>query len=533
MLETVSKKAELEEGSEAVRQILREIYRSRKISTKELSHRTQLPIPVTAAVRRELEKAGLLTRNGGASLTTNGERFVREQLGFVYPQRLICPTCNGRRVEVPNEFSSILEKLTKHLSSRPRPLPWLDQAHGTPETALLRALFMLERGDVEGRRIVFLGDDDLTSIAVGLLRAAEKIVIVDVDARLIEAVQSISAKEDLQITTLKSDLREPLPERLRHKYDVVFTDPPYTITGLTLFISRGVEALQRRTGAVVYLAFAHQSPRRMVIMQRILNRMGLAIVEQTPRFNKYIGAEMFANTTSLLRLVTSEKVKPLVTGTYLGKLYTGEITQTTRTYQCSCGQRTEVGSTENIRTIEELKTKGCSKCGKTKGFKLMSKAKSKETLRSSLILRSFEWRDFPAILEFEKQIAIKSFPEAPILDLEYHKQKLEKAIKRKTENLKVAVLNDEIVGWLWLKTEKDRNTNEKFGYVKSIFVEPSHRHQGFGTELMQAAERYFLSRGIRRTDLIVSAANYEGELFFELMAFERQHSTMRKTLGKQ
>jgi ribosomal protein S18 acetylase RimI-like enzyme len=97
----------------------------------------------------------------------------------------------------------------------------------------------------------------------------------------------------------------------------------------------------------------------------------------------------------------------------------------------------------------------------------------------------------------------------------------------------VAVLNDEVVGWLWLRTEKDRNTSEKFGYIKSIFVEPSYRHLGFGTELMRVAERYFLSRGIRRTDLIVSAANYDGELFFEEIAFERQHSTMRKTLGKQ
>ena len=99
LLETVSKKAKLEEGGEAVRQILREIYRSRRISTKKLAHQTQLPIPVTAAARRELEKAGLLTRNGGASLTTNGEKFVKEQLGFVYPQKLICSTCKGRMVE--------------------------------------------------------------------------------------------------------------------------------------------------------------------------------------------------------------------------------------------------------------------------------------------------------------------------------------------------------------------------------------------------------------------------------------------------
>ncbi len=530
LLEDVSRKADLEEGDEAVRQILREIYRNRKISTKDLAFQTQLPIPVTAAVRRELEKQGLLTRNGGASLTTTGEKFVREKLGFVYSQRLLCPTCNGRRVEIPEEFRPIIEKLSKYSSLRPRSLSWLDQAHGTPETAMLRALFMLERGDVEGRKVVFLGDDDLTSIAVGLLGVAEKIVALDVDGRLIRTIRSISEKENLQITPIQSDLKEPLPDILHHKFDVVFTDPPYTIPGLTLFISRGVEALQKRQGAVVYLAFAHQSPKKMVTMQRILNKMGLAIVEQIPRFNTYRGAEMFANTTSLLRLLTNEKAKPLVTGTYRGKLYTGEITQTIRTYQCLCGEFTAVGSTEDIRTIEELKAEGCPKCGRTKGFKLVDKTKSKDNLKKNLILRNFQWRDFQTILEFERQIAQRSFPEAPILDSEYHKQKLERAIKRKTENLKVAVLDNQIVGWLWLRTEKDRNTGEKFGYIKSIFVKPSYRHLGFGTELMREVERYFMSRGTHRTDLIVSASNYDGELFFEEMAFERQHSTMRKLL---
>ncbi len=533
LLKIISEKSELEEGEEAVRKILREVFRSQKISTKELAYLTNLPVPVTAAVRRELENKGLLARNGGAFLTEKGEKFVKEQLGLIYPQKFICPTCQGRSIQIPDEFTPVLESLRKHLSTRPKPLPWLDQTHGTPETALLRTLFMLEKGGIEGRKIIFLGDDDFTSIAVGLLKTAKEIKVVDVDPRLLDTIQLISEKENLHIDCAEFDLRKSFPQNLQHKYDVVFTDPPYTIAGLTLFVSRGIAALQKRKGASIFLAFAHQSPKKMLAVQKALNSMGLVIAEQLPRFNIYEGAEMFANTTFLAHLETTEKTKPLVTGVFGNKLYTGEITKTIRTYQCRCGEKVKVGATETFRTVEELKTRGCPKCGKTKGFKLIKKQKLKKVLTERLMLRNFKWKDFPTILEFEREIARKSFPEAPILDEEYHRQKLEKAIEREPNMLKVALLDNDIVGWLWLRTEKDRNTNEKFGYIKTIIVKLEHRHQGFGRKLIEAAKQYFLNKGIRRMDLIASATNYDAASFFEEVGFEREHSTMRKRLKNE
>jgi len=154
-------------------------------------------------------------------------------------------------------------------------------------------------------------------------------------------------------------------------------------------------------------------------------------------------------------------------------------------------------------------------------------------LTERLVLRNFAWADFSAILAFEREIAIKSFPEAPILNEEYHRQKLERTMRTAAGGLKVALLDDEIVGWLWLRTEKDRSTNEKFGYIKTIIVEPEHRHQGFGRMLMKAAEIYFLKKGIQRIDLIVSNNNHSAALFFEEVGFEREHSTMRKKLKNE
>lgn len=530
-LRIISERAKLKEGREGVRKIFQEIYRSRKVGTKELAHLTKLPIPVTAAVRRELEKEGMLAREGGAVLTEKGETFAKKQLGLTYTQRQTCSTCQGKGVGITDLFKPMLKELREYLNKRPRAVTWLDQTHGTAETALLRALFMLDRGSVEGRKIVFLGDDDFTSIAVGLLKAAKEITVVDVDPRLIRTIDEISKQENLGINCVEHDLREILPRHLVSRYDIVFTDPPYTTSGLALFVSRGLSALRRRNGASVYLAYAHQPPKEMLKVQKTLNKMGLYIVEHIPSFNRYEGAEMFANTTSIMRLETTEEMRPLITGSFVDKLYTGEINETCRIYRCSCGLQIKVGSAEKIRTVEELKRIGCPKCSKKRGFKLFKKRKLKDRLLQGFRLREFRKDDYASILEFEMEIAVKSFPEAPILSEDYHKQKLERTVMKAPDSLKVAVLNDEVVGWLWLRTERDRSTNERFGYIKSIIVKPQYRHQGLGMRLLEAAEKYFLDLGIDRVDLIVSETNFGAALFFEDAGFQRKHSTMRKRIN--
>ena len=373
LLESISERTHLPEGEEAVRRILREVYRHGRIGTKDLAYATRLPLPIVAAVRRELEKAGLLARKGGATLTDEGEDYVKSVLGISMAETFVCSSCSGKKISIGHPYSSILRKLEEYSRLRPRPYTWLDQAFATPQTSVLRALFMLEEGDVEGRSILFLGDDDLTSVATGLLRAARKITVIDVDERLIDLIQDISDREELGIECVLHDLRNALPVEMISGYDVVFTDPPYTIQGLRLFVSRGIEALSKVKCRSIYLAFAHKPPKEMLRLQMAINEMGLVIKELIPRFNMYEGAEMFANTTFLARLETTGETRSSITGRFEGKLYTGEVSPTVRIYKCKCGEEMEVGAGRRFRTVELLKSEGCPSCGRRKGFRLLRK----------------------------------------------------------------------------------------------------------------------------------------------------------------
>jgi predicted methyltransferase len=370
----VATRMNLKEGEEAVRRILREVYRRGKVGTKDLARATRLPIPVAAAIRRELEKGGIVARKGGATLTEAGKKYVEENLGMT-KLRLISSGRQGERTPLTGEHEAILVKLREHANKRPAPLPQLDQAHATPETALRRALYMLEKGDLAGRAVLFLGDDDLTSVAAGLLGVARRLTVVDVDERLLDTINEISEMEELGIECVHHDLREPLPEGFAGEFDTFFTDPPYTSQGLRLFLSRGVQALRSRKTANVYVAFADKPPLEMLEVHRAILGMGLFVEELLPRFNEYEGAEIFANTTFLARLTATEEAEPAMRGAFQGEMYTGEVRPTLRVYRCRCGEEIEVGTGREYTTVEELKSRGCPGCGSKEGFRLRKRVR--------------------------------------------------------------------------------------------------------------------------------------------------------------
>jgi len=371
-LREISSRMRLKEGEEAVRRVLREIYLHGKIGTKDLARAARLPTPVTAAIRRELEKGGLVVRRGGAVLTEAGEKYARDILGMIKEDKPKSPSTEDKVAFSP-EHETVLERLREHSRKRPRVDTSLDQAYATPETALRRALYMLREGDLGGRRILFLGDDDLTSVAAALLGGADAITALDIDGRLLAVIKEISDEEGLDIECVLHDLRNPLPEGLRGTFDTFFTDPPYTLPGLRLFLSRGLEAIRPRKTAGVYLAFADKPPLEMLKIHRAINEMGLFVGELIPRFNEYEGAEVLAGTTTQMRLITTEESRPALRGKFTGRIYTGELRPLLRIYRCRCGKETRVGSSESFTTIEELKAKGCPSCGATEGFRLKSR----------------------------------------------------------------------------------------------------------------------------------------------------------------
>ena len=290
-----------------------------------VSHRVGLPLPVVSAVRKELEKRGLFKRGRGIELTELGLRLVEGELGISCRRRFPRPDYPL----LPLDMEEMLHRMRAICEGRPGFDETLDQSHVTPQTAVRRALYLYENDGLGGRNILVLGDDDLTSVAISLLSdflglQIGGIVVLEVDERLVAYISEAAGDRRRPVKVIKHNLRDPLPVELTGQFDVFFTDPPYTLKGLELFVSRGIEALRSEVGKQGYVCFGQRTPDGTAAAIRALTEMGLAPTEIVPSFNRYEGAQVLGGVSQMIRTVASSSVNPRIRGPYAGPLYTAD-----------------------------------------------------------------------------------------------------------------------------------------------------------------------------------------------------------------
>jgi predicted methyltransferase len=370
ILEAVAQSTRLREGSAGVSALLRAVYRAGSLRLQDAAREIRLPLPVATAVRRELEKAGLLERRHGLSLTVEGRAFVEQELGLAARIDPGCPTCRESGIVIPDGVRPALERLTAIVADAPSVDVTLDQAPCTPETAVRRALLMLKAGALEGRRVLILGDDDSVSLAIGLVGAAlrqsglaRRLTVIDADDRRLAFLREAAQREGFAVETIHHDLRQPLPASLRGAFDVVETDPPYTLPGARLFLGRGGEALDADQEGLCFFSFVHWPASQMLDLQAAFTELGFAIRSVRPQFNRYAGAAVLGNTGQLIELVRVEtEIADLPD--WSGPLYTAEVNPRRRVYVCTgCGTETALGEDGAPETVEGLKARGCRNCG--------------------------------------------------------------------------------------------------------------------------------------------------------------------------
>lgn len=374
LLVAVAQATDLREGAEGVALILRAAFRDGPLLLRDLARIVRMPLPVVGAVRRELELAGLLDRGQGVELSEAGRAFCGDALGLSARFDAACATCSGHGVTIEPDLASVVALMEAHLARGPAVDVTLDQAPCTAETAVRRALAMHEAGGLDGRAILILGDDDSMSVALSLLAQAisakaRRITVLELDPGRIAHIEDAKARHGLDIELIQHDLRHPLPDALRARFDVFETDPPYTVDGMALFVSRGIEGLKPgEPGLPGFLSYGDLAPDDLLDLQAKLTEMGLVATRIRPSFNAYRGASILGSVGQLIELRTTRRTRSLAdTGdAFTQAIYTADVRPRDRRYQCkACGQVTPVGPKEAVTTIEALKETGCSACSGT------------------------------------------------------------------------------------------------------------------------------------------------------------------------
>ncbi|MFX1533638.1 MAG: bis-aminopropyl spermidine synthase family protein [Promethearchaeota archaeon] len=306
---------DLEEGKEGVRRVLWTIYQNPQQSLKNISQITYLPVPLVKKICEELTKHNLLfIGSKHVELSILGKEFVEQVLNFEKIQSAYCPTCQGKKIVLAQEQMNLLEKLTDIAKEYDRTNFNIEfnQSPCLLETSLRRALYIQRQGYLN-RRILCLGDNDLSSLAMAVISPKTMIGVVDIDYQLIDFLNTIKTKFSFNIIALCSDLRKGLPKEFIGTFDAFITDPPYTPAGFTLFISRGIQALEPPfAGKYGYISYSNKPLSEMITIQKVLGQMGLVVRDLIPNFNEYYAATIIGGQGQFIIVEASNVTKPLI-----------------------------------------------------------------------------------------------------------------------------------------------------------------------------------------------------------------------------
>ncbi|WP_243657772.1 bis-aminopropyl spermidine synthase family protein [Parafrankia sp. BMG5.11] len=194
-----------------------------------------------------------------------------------------------------------LDALGRLIAAAPAPRRDLDHVAATAATLARRAAWLTSTYDLAGRRVLFVGDHDLTSVALARRQPGVEITVVDLDERTLAYIDATARSEGLSIRTLFGDLRFTLPPAAREWADLVLTDPPYTPEGVGLFLGRALAGLGDRKNGVVVVAYGHSRLHPMLgfQVQQSMQQFGVVFEAILPAFNRYDGAQAVGSASDL------------------------------------------------------------------------------------------------------------------------------------------------------------------------------------------------------------------------------------------
>jgi S-adenosylmethionine decarboxylase proenzyme len=242
---------------------------------------------------QQLLDIGAIRFDGRQLILTETGQALAQDLGVTVVPRVVCTACQGSGIEL-NFLEEVRQRYEELVRNRPQPIAAYDQGYQTTDSVLRRVALMVAQGDVEGKDLIILGDDDLASIALTLTRLPRSVAVIEIDQRLCQFIEQTARSADLPITVYCRSLTDFLPQELLNRFDTFLTDPTETEQGLLLFLEKGFMCLKSGEGHAGYFGITRveASLGKWHIWQReLLSRHAIAFTHILPDFSLYANWE--------------------------------------------------------------------------------------------------------------------------------------------------------------------------------------------------------------------------------------------------
>jgi predicted methyltransferase len=202
-----------------------------------------LVTPLSDVVRHRLEQCAALPSETARRVCQIRSGTIELFPELVTPHDVITeePPCPGCGALQPT--GGVLSLVEEVCALRPAADTAIDQCHVDPASLARRVLAMCTSRPMARTRVAFVGDDDLASVALLRLAPPEKLLLLDIDERIIALVRHEATQRGLndRVSIERSDLSarddvEHITARYGEAFDVVVTDPPYAEDGMARFV---------------------------------------------------------------------------------------------------------------------------------------------------------------------------------------------------------------------------------------------------------------------------------------------------------
>jgi N4-bis(aminopropyl)spermidine synthase len=204
--------------------------------------------------------------------------------------RTRCVNCDGTGVDItPPPTDGLTRSFEACLSHRPPVSLEFDQGFLATPDAIRKVILMHRRGDVMGKSILLIGDDDFLGVLLALTRLPKRVLVLEIDGRLTDEMMAVKARLGLDsLQVRKYDVCDPFPEDLTRAFDTFMCDPMDTRLSFRLFLSRGVRSLRGAGSAMVFgLTNISANKSKWLDVQNMVAAMGFALTDIIRDFHSY------------------------------------------------------------------------------------------------------------------------------------------------------------------------------------------------------------------------------------------------------
>jgi len=127
------------------------------------------------------------------------------------------------------------------------------------------------------KTFLFVGDDDLISVFLGLTDSRIESVVIDIDAKLLTRIKKFAQKYRLKIKTKRVNLLKTI--RLKKKFCGFLTNPVYTLKGVKKFLDFGLSQMGKDGGFIFLVVGDEAIGNRFLFLEEFLWKKNLIIEE--------------------------------------------------------------------------------------------------------------------------------------------------------------------------------------------------------------------------------------------------------------